>query len=218
MARLIREKIVYLSIHTYPSVGKHFYGAWTCGNHYNETMQWEPDAATCRRLNDERVAEGFIARAVRLGDETSTFFDRESLIAEAIRQYKTWAPNAEILVEGSSGTIEPMVILDWPDHEEEAAKINQMFEECEEIGWFDGGERERYEEIEEEWHAIWDQYFVEPYVPGDEYQIRETAYKDGKTVETIRDMTPEERAEYDEEFETDVWGEAEISEIDGEDI
>ncbi|MHC4296460.1 MAG: hypothetical protein ACYS7Y_04095 [Planctomycetota bacterium] len=208
-----REKVVYLSIHTYPNVGKHFYGAWTCGNHYNETIQWAPDVATCRRLNDERKAEGFFANRLSEGDETSTFFDRESLVAEAIRTYKTVFPNAEILVEGSRGTVEPMPVLDWPNHEEEAAKINQMVEECEEIGWYDG-DTDRYEEIEEEWQAIWDQYFTEPYEPGDEYRVSVRTYKDGKVVETIRDMTPEERAEYDAEMEVDRWTDGEIAEIE----
>jgi len=105
--------ICHLEISTFAgmSIGAtHFYGKLSdSGYRHVIRLRRKLGAKDAKEMNIKHSWGGY-----RQGSMTECFNDKESIIQMAKRTYKKHMPVCDILLLGSSGRIEPKVILDYP--------------------------------------------------------------------------------------------------------
>lgn len=84
------------------------------------------------------------------GDRTSRYRSKEDAIRVAREGWREIAPDAKILIEGSSGYAEPQPVLDGLPVEI-MDELNALFQRCEDLGWWDDGRIDQVKKISEEW-------------------------------------------------------------------
>lgn len=153
-------KVVYCKISSW--VGRvqsaeHYYADLKAGRYpakrveekvWHNLTQSEADRLNRRTMQDPRYPNP----TWKVGEEVGYFFSRERAVEGAVAVYKELFPGAVILVEGDIGTYEPQLILDGPPEAMKA--INDLYEQAEEIGWWEGDEK-AMQVIADAWEAIW---------------------------------------------------------------
>ena len=86
------------------------------------------------------------------GDETSRYRSKEDAIRVAREKWREIAPDAKILIEGSSSYAEPQPVLDGLPVEI-MDELNALFQRCEDLGWWDDGRIDQVKKISEEWYG-----------------------------------------------------------------
>ena len=93
------------------------------------------------------------------GEEVGWFFDEQRAIEEAIAQYKTLFPGADVLVKGDVSIYEPQFVVDSPDADD-MKTLNELAQAAEDIDWWEEDE-EAMQEICDKYRAIWIPKYVE---------------------------------------------------------
>jgi hypothetical protein len=146
--------VCYLRITTWAGSrvcsAQHWYGTLSCGPRPRgeHDVQYILSQADADRLNN---SDG----DYRAGEESGRFFSKDALIEAALACWQQHFPKARLLIEGTADTLEPQPVLAGsPDI---AARINQLWRECEELGWWDGDASagEACEARSDVWLGIW---------------------------------------------------------------
>jgi hypothetical protein len=153
MIQINRETpaICYLRITSWAgrvSGAEHWYGKLSGPHKHEHEVQYTLTQAEADRLN----VDGLDYAA---GEESRRFCSKEALIEVALACWQQHFPEARLLIEGNASTIEPQPVLAGPP--DIAARINQLWRECEELGWWDGDEAacEACKARSDEWKHIW---------------------------------------------------------------
>lgn len=132
-------KLAHLKISTYigNSIGAtHYYGTIQY-NDENFDLVYKLTEGSAGRLNVLRAKVwGNIGYRYRVGDPYRGFDSLEQVRKEAIRVWRTFAPDAVVLVEGSECEIDPQPCLDGPP--ELKTRINAFVERAEAVGGYEG--------------------------------------------------------------------------------
>ncbi len=151
------DKIVHLEITSWVGTiafgAIHYYGR-LCGS--NGVSRYERFSVTKKLTKTEARAlnrrDSF--KCAYLPKETDRLESREEVRRVAKRMWKKLFPKATILLEGSSGVIDPQKVLVAPKEAKE--RLNDLFDRTELIGWTWNGDpkdKKAMEKIEKEWDA-----------------------------------------------------------------
>lgn len=129
-----------------------------CAEHWYGRFAWQKtrDVDVEHELTQEeadRLNVGDDWATYKPGDMSTRFFSLESMIDAARATWKLHFPEAKLLILGDPGTHEPQQVIDGPSRL--MALITTLWQECEELGWWDGGHEPECEVLYEEWKRIW---------------------------------------------------------------
>lgn len=117
-----REKIVHLEIRSFRGISigaTHYYGelkGHVDGHYKSVDLEYAMTAQQAKALTKKDFEErGYQRMRYSPGDMYAGFDTMDDVRAEAIRQYKTHFPKAEMLVEGHAAYYERKPVLDPPD-------------------------------------------------------------------------------------------------------
>lgn len=147
-----KYKIIYLKITSYKgflAIASHYYGTLiqAYGERKRVEVQYRLSAALARKMT--REDEGFTWRE---GSLTTRFESREDIVPAAIELYEERFPDADLLILGSNITAEPRPILVGPSPLKE--RVTDIYEQCENLGWWDGPNQKECEKLSDEWSAL----------------------------------------------------------------
>ena len=147
--RMAHRPIVYLSVTSYVGIlgwAQHYYGTLRCKDkefHLQHIMT----AAEAEAANYKQTYNGW-----EEGSETSAFPTEEAVRKEAIRVWRGKLLPGAILVVGSHASCGPMEVLDGPSPLKE--QLMKLYDEAEKIGWWDGRNEKRMDELCSEWENL----------------------------------------------------------------
>lgn len=152
---LTDEDVVFLVTRTWSYLdfgASHFYGDLRPRNNYFDGQVEVTYRVTATDLSRLRASE----YELEIGDACAAFFSLRKLRRVAIELFHERFPSATLLVEGNRATADPQLILIGPKSWKE--RVNTLFSEAEEIGWYDGGQEKRMEEVYNEWQELRESY------------------------------------------------------------
>jgi len=147
-------KIIYLNISSYRGTclgATHYYGHLTSRSpdYKNIELQKPMTQKECDALN----AKDKHNMIYEPGDVSGRFNSSSEVIKFAISIWKTFFPDGEILMEGSSAVADPQKILIAP--EPFFVKGNSLYQRAKKIGFWGYNETEM-KKIAKEWDALFD--------------------------------------------------------------
>ena len=146
------EKVVYLDITTWQgsSVGAvHWYGELKQKGQRPITLEAPLSTSHATYVNKQAQRRG-LGIPYEPGDMYSGFMEREHVIGLARACWKIVYPDAVLLLEGRTGIVEPMPILEAPETWD-VAGLNELWALCEELGWWNGGNERKVQLASEGW-------------------------------------------------------------------
>lgn len=150
-----RDEIAYLGltsfIETNP-IASHYYADITFQDEkYDLLHKLSRREAADMNKSDGKKADNTLSWSP--GDELSRYTSKDDAVLHAKRQWRKLVPDAQVLIEGSAAYAEPQLVLDGlaPETTEE---LNKLYQECEDLGWWDDGNTKEVKAISKRWHDV----------------------------------------------------------------
>jgi hypothetical protein len=129
----MNDSIAILEINSFEFISagaSHYYGKLHCGD---EKVELE------RKLNKNTVKD-FKDQRYAVGGKTQRFNSEKHLLIYTLRVWKKIFPNAKVLLIGSSAYLDPQKCIAGDKILKK--KINNYYKRAEEIGFYEGNEKE----------------------------------------------------------------------------
>jgi hypothetical protein len=127
----MKLKICHLSISSFRGISPgaiHFYGSlWYGGERVELKKKMDAKQAAYLSTKDYKYHAGEI---------TERFNSENEILDIAIKLWKKYYPEADVLLEGSSGVLDPQKCLDGPSILKK--RINELWQQSREIGGWNG--------------------------------------------------------------------------------
>lgn len=158
MFKVSEENIIFVKVSTFVGTGVgavHYYGELSqVGGGRSVEVTHKLTQIEADRLNKKWLtSEMGTLTGYQKGECSSRFFNRESTIVAAKKQFKKEFPTATVLVLGRSSFVEPQEILVGP--KEFKTKINILAKKYNKLDWDVVTDRIKIEMLEKKWQRLW---------------------------------------------------------------
>jgi len=151
-----KSEIVFLKINCWEGVSvgaEHWYGVLRSyderHNRIDTELQRKMTAQDVVHLNKKRGMGHDCG--YKVGEFTTCFYTRRSVIEKAKRVFRRHFPRAKVLMLGDAGTAQQQPVIVGPKDFKEP--INKLVKEAEKINWWDN--EEEMQILWDKWQKIW---------------------------------------------------------------